>query len=129
MKIEHVAIWARDLEALKDFYIKYFNGVPGRRYFNDARQFSSYFINFDTGARLEIMHMPSLTDPEVTQNRGYPGFAHIAFSTGSEENVRKLTERLKNDGFKVVDGPRKTGDGYFESVILDPENNRIEITI
>jgi lactoylglutathione lyase len=129
MKIEHIAIWARDLEAMKDFYIKYFNGVPGSRYFNDARQFTSYFVTFETGARLEIMHMPLLSDPVETQNPEFIGLAHLAFSVGSAESVCNLTERLRMDGFKVVDGPRKTGDGYFESVVLDPENNRIEITI
>jgi lactoylglutathione lyase len=28
----------------------------------------------------------------------------------------------------VVSPPRVTGDGYFESVLLDPEGNRIELT-
>ncbi len=129
MKIEHAAIWARDLETLKNFYEKYFNGRAGNKYLNEARQFSSYFIQFDADARLEIMHMPLLTYPEKAENRQYTGLAHIAFSTGSEENVRILTERLKKDGYMVVDGPRTTGDGYFESVVLDPENNRIEITV
>jgi lactoylglutathione lyase len=129
MKIEHIAIWARDIEALKNFYEKYFNGRTRCKYFNDAKQFSSYFVTFETGARLEIMHMPSLSDQEEYQNRAFTGFAHIAFSVGSEENVRDLTERLKKDGYKVVGEPRTTGDGYFESTVLDPEKNRIEITI
>ena len=129
MIIEHVAIWAKDLEALKDFYIKYFNGRAGKRYLNEARQFSSYFIHFETGARLELMHIPSISDSEKVENRLPAGLAHIAFSVGSVENVLTLTERLRKDGIKVVGEPRTTGDGYFESVVLDPENNRIEIII
>jgi lactoylglutathione lyase len=129
MKIEHIAIWARDLEELKNFYEKYFDGKPGARYGNDAKQFTSYFIHFEKGARLEIMHMPSVSDTGNIEGRLSAGLAHIAFSAGSEEAVRRLTERLRHDGFNVIDGPRKTGDGYFESVVMDPENNRIEIAI
>jgi lactoylglutathione lyase len=129
MKIGHAAIWARDIELLKNFYERYFNGRAGNKYLNEERQFSSYFIQFETGARLERMHMPSLSCPEKAENQQYTGLAHIAFSAGSEENVRLLTERLKKDGYMVVDGPRTTGDGYYESVVLDPENNRVEITV
>ncbi|MBN1906875.1 MAG: VOC family protein [Deltaproteobacteria bacterium] len=129
MKIEHVAIWAKDIEALKDFYIKYFNGVPGIGYLNEKRGFSSYFVSFEAGARLEIMYMPSVSDPGEVQNLEFTGLTHLAFSVGSAENVCNLTERLRVDGFMVVDEPRITGDGYFESVVLDPENNRIEITV
>src|SRR5512145_2876603 len=100
MKIEHAAIWARDLEVLKNCYERYFNGRAGGKYLNEAKQFSSYFIQFEAGARLEIMHMPSLADPAETQNSVLTGLAHVAFSTGSSENVRALTERLRKDGFK-----------------------------
>lgn len=41
------------------------------------------------------------------------GYAHIAFSVGSKEKVDVLTARLKADGYKVVSGPRTTGDGYY----------------
>jgi lactoylglutathione lyase len=57
------------------------------------------------------------------------GLAHLAISVGSIQGVEELTGRLRKDGFEVVDGPRHTGDGYFESVVLDPDGNRIEITI
>lgn len=129
MSIGHVAIWAKDIEVMKNFYIKYFNGSAGTRYMNDARQFSSYFIHFKAGAPLEIMHMPTISERVKIEGLQSTGLAHIAFSVGSEEGVRNLTDRLHKDGYMVVDGPRKTGDGYFESVVLDPEKNRIEITI
>jgi lactoylglutathione lyase len=129
MRIEHVAIWARDIEKLKAFYEKYFNAKSNPIYRNDSRQFSSYFLCFDSGARLEIMHMPAVSIKDRDSDEQFEGFVHLAFSTGSEEKVRKLTERLSRDGYKVLDGPRKTGDGYYESVVLDPENNRVEITL
>ena len=57
------------------------------------------------------------------------GFIHIAFSVGSKEKVDSLTDILKNDGYKVISGPRTTGDGYYESCIVGIEGNQIEITI
>ncbi|MGF1758672.1 VOC family protein [Photobacterium sagamiensis] len=128
MKIEHIAVWAKDLEKLKEFYIKYFNATANEKYFNPAKNFSSYFLSFDSGARLEVMHIPTIPQ---NQNNAYDqitGFVHLAFSIGSEEKVDRLTQRLARDGFEVLDGPRKTGDGYYESCVLDPEGNRIEIT-
>ena len=56
------------------------------------------------------------------------GYIHIAFSLGSKEAVNELTERLKNDGFHIISGPRTTGDGYYESCIIGIEGNQIELT-
>ncbi|MFJ9288261.1 VOC family protein [Bacillus halotolerans] len=126
MRIEHTAIWVSDLERMKAFYETYFHGKANSLYHNEKKDFKSYFMTFDSGARLEIMKKGDVTDqPSQTMT----GWAHIAFSTGSKENVDELTERLKQDGFAVVSGPRTTGDGYYESVIEDVEGNLIEITI
>ena len=128
MRIEHAALWARDLERLKDFYATYFEGYTGDRYLNSKTGFSSYFISFDGGARLEIMNKPGIgtADASLGQEAGY---AHLAFSVGSREKVDQLTETLRGNGFRVVSEPRITGDGYYESCILDPEGNRVEITV
>ena len=129
MKIEHVAVWAKDLEKLKEFYINYFNATANEKYFNPTKNFSSYFLSFDSGARLEIMHMPTIPQNKNNPYDQFTGFVHLAFSVGSEEKVDRLTKLLAKDGFDVLDGPRKTGDGYYESCVLDPEGNRIEITV
>ena len=129
MKIEHIAIWAKDIEKLKAFYENYFDAKSSRKYTDQYKEFSSYFLIFDSGARLEIMQMPSIP---VTVNNPYnqfTGFIHIAISTGSIEKVNSLTTQLAENGYEVLDLPRKTGDGYYESVVLDPENNRVEITV
>ena len=56
---------------------------------------------------------------------------HVAIWTNQLENMDlvnlKLTE-LANDGYKILRGPRKTGDGYWEFETLDPDNNRIEVS-
>ncbi|MCU5683324.1 VOC family protein [Bacillus wiedmannii] len=126
MKIEHIAIWVNDLELMRSFYTKHFNGKANSLYHNKAKQFESYFITFESGARLEIMRKKGI---EKEPNPNITGYAHMAFSVGSEERVNELTTTLKNDGYPLLNGPRCTGDGYYESVISDPEGNQIEITI
>ena len=128
MKIEHIAIWAKDIEALKNFYIKYFGAVSNEKYINRKNVFSSYFLVFESGARLEIMQMPTIPDSVNDPYKQFTGFIHLAISVGSEDRVTSLTNELANDGYEVLDGPRKTGDGYYESTVLDPEKNRLEVT-
>ena len=125
MKIEHIAAWVRNLEEIKEFYQTYFDACPGMKYVNSAKGFSSYFLSFESGARLELMHSDSMTSGSSSQA---PGYAHFAFSVGSKEKVDELTARLRGAGFTVESGPRTTGDGYYESCVLDPEGNRVEIT-
>lgn len=125
MNIAHIAIWTNDLEAMKDFYIRYFQGESNDKYSNPAKSFESYFIRFDGVAQLELMHKPSVNKAVDPGDR--LGITHLAFRLGSEEAVRSLTETLRSDGYEIVGVPRTTGDGYFESVILDPEGNRVEL--
>ena len=130
IKIEHLAIWANDIEALKSFYEKYFGATTNVKYHNEKKQFQSYFLTFSSGPRLELMQRPDVTAAEKTQrHQEFLGYAHLAVSLGSEAAVDDLTDRLIIDGYDRLDGPRRTGDGYYESVILDPEGNRVEITV
>ena len=126
MKIEHAAMYVRDLEAARAFFMRYFAAEAGARYQNPKTGFQSYFLTFDDGARLEIMNRPELTGADQPAERA--GYAHIAFSLGSREAVDRLTAQLQADGYAVVSAPRVTGDGYYESCILDAEGNRIELT-
>lgn len=128
MKIEHVAIWTKDIERLKNFYMDFFDGTSGNQYINAEKQFKSYFIQFEAGARLEIMEMPTIPSNLNSTYDQYIGLIHIAISAGSVKKVNSLTDKLKNAGYMVVSAPRRTGDGYYESCVLDPDGNRIEIT-
>ena len=127
MKIEHIAMYVRDLEAARDFFVKYLGASSNSGYHNKNTGFRSFFISFDDGARIELMNKPEMQDMEKTLNR--TGFIHIAFSVGSKEKVDELTEKLKADKYDVVSGPRTTGDGYYESCIVGIEGNQIEITV
>jgi len=127
MKINHLAIWVKDIEVMKSFYTKHFGAKPNDKYYNPTKKFSSFFLTFEEGCRLELMHKPSIPDGYGREEK--TGITHFAISVGSKEKVDQLTEQLRSDGYYIVGEPRTTGDGYYESVVLDPEENRIEITI
>ncbi|MEM6804628.1 MAG: VOC family protein, partial [Bacteroidota bacterium] len=128
MKIEHLAIWVKDLERIRTFYEKYFAAQAGEKYHNPKKNFSSYFLSFEEGSRLELMQKPEIPALMNAHETQHLGIIHFALSVGSKEKVDALTEELRSDGFVIEGEPRTTGDGYYESVILDPEENRIEIT-
>ena len=126
MRIEHIAMYVNDLEKAEEFFVKYFHAASNEGYHNKNTDFRSYCLSFDDGARLEIINKPQMCDAEKALNR--TGYIHIAFSLGSKRAVDELTERMKNDGYTVISGPRTTGDGYYESCIIGIEGNQIEIT-
>ena len=127
MKIEHLAIWVDDLELMKDFYLKYFETNAGNKYTNEKNQYTSYFIFFgEDKTRLELMNKPDVA-PTIGQRGFTKGLAHFTISVGGEQNVNELTERFRKDGYTIFSEPRTTGDGYYESVVLDPEGNYLEV--
>ena len=129
MTLEHVAIWTTQLEALKDYYIKYFDAKPNNRYTNHQKDFHSYFLSFASGARLELMSMPGIpANQNDTVQRQHLGIIHLAFGVDSVEEVETKAKQLSADGFPILSGPRKTGDGYYEFETLDPDQNRVEVT-
>jgi lactoylglutathione lyase len=128
MRIEHIALWTQDLERFKRFYVDYFGAAAGSGYVNPAKGFASCFLSFGDGARIEAMSTATLNPVAIEPGAQRMGLTHFALSLGSEEAVDRLTQRLKADGYPVLDGPRRTGDGYYESVVLDPDGNRVEIT-
>jgi len=127
MIIDHLAIWTINLENMKEFYVNYFDGVSNEKYVNEKKGFSSYFISFKNGCRLELMNSNSL---KTGSENALPvtGYSHMAFSLGSKEKVDELTDKLRNNGLTIISEPRTTGDGYYESSFLDPDGNLVEIT-
>jgi len=125
MKINHYAVYVKDLEKTKEFYMKYFGAISNTCYHNQKTGLKTYFLTFKCGGRLEIMSKPDITPEYVCDE--HLGYIHLAFSTGSEDSVDILTNLLRNDGYTVYSEPRLTGDGYYESCVSDPDGNRIEI--
>ena len=94
MRIVHIAVWTRDLETMRVFYERYFGGRSGEKYVNRAKGFESYMVRLGDTA-LELMRSARIADRAEQDER--IGFCHIAVSTGSAEQVRDLTERLRRD--------------------------------
>ncbi len=128
MKIEHLAIWVDNLEIMRTFYLKYFDTSSGEKYTNEKKQYTAYFIYFGNDkTRLELMNKPGI-EPAIGQRGLTKGIAHFCISVGSKEKVNEFTETFRSDGYTIFSEPRTTGDGYYESVILDPEGNYVEIS-
>src|SRR4030095_2266072 len=129
MTLEHVAIWTADLENLKEYYIKYFNAGSNDKYKNEKTGFESYFLTFESGARLEVMSRPDIPpNGNDTINKQHLGIIHLAFGVATIEEVNAKANQLEDDGFKILTGPRRTGDGYYEFETIDPDYNRLEVT-
>ena len=127
MKIDHIAVWTTNLEGLRHFYVHYFDASSTEIYYNHSKEFRSYFLSFHGDCRLEIMEMPRIPISKNDIIKQFTGLIHFAINVGSRDNVDKVTEMLKNDSYRVINEPRSTGDGYYESVVLDPDGNRVEI--
>ena len=125
MRIDHVGMYVNDLEAEKDFFVKYFNAKAGSKYSNFRNDFSNYFLSFADGSRLEIMTRTSSADPKKDRYR--TGYHHLAICVGDRKDVDDMMKKFDADGVIVVSGARTTGDGYYEAVVVDPEGNEIEI--
>lgn len=129
MVLEHVALWTRDLERIKDFYVKFFGGAPNNKYHNPKTNFESYFLAFKGGARLEIMSMDSVPkNLNDTVKKQHLGIIHLAFGVETKAEVDSKSQELQAAGYTILRGPRTTGDGYYEFETLDPDNNRLEVT-
>ena len=128
-RIEHIALWTEDIERLARFYAEYFGAVVGPKYTNLSKGFESRFVAFQSGARLELMKTSALRPLRHEHGAHRMGLTHLALSVGSENRVDELTVTLREAGFTVEDGPRRTGDGYYESVVLDPDGNRLKLTV
>lgn len=127
MKIDHIAIWTYNLEGLRDFYIRYFDASSNEIYYNHSKEFRSYFLTFNGDCRLEIMEMPRIPASKNDPMKQHVGLIHFAINLGSRERVDQLTELIRRDGYKVIGEPRFTGDGNYESIVLDPDGNRLEL--
>lgn len=129
MTLDHAALWTNNLEELKEYYVRYFGGTSNQKYVNEAKGFESYFLTFSSGARLELMHRPGIpANANDTVNRQHLGLIHLAFGVDTRAEVDAKAAELRAGGFRILSGPRVTGDGYYEFETLDPDGNRLEVT-
>ena len=150
MRIDHAALFCRDLEQMRQFFIDYFDARSNEQYHNPRTGLRTYILSFTEGStRLELMQRTEQREPSSSlewpsrdgrrqsqrpdvQDADPPqptiGYVHLSFAVGSRKGVDLLTRRLAADGYTITSGPRTTGDGYYESSILGPEGIQIEIT-
>ena len=150
MRIDHAALFCRDLEQMRQFFIDYFDARSNEQYHNPRTGLRTYILSFTEGStRLELMQRteqrelssslewpsrdgrrqsqrPDVQDADPSQPA--IGYVHLSFAVGSRKGVDLLTRRLAADGYTVTSGPRTTGDGYYESSILGPEEILLELT-
>ena len=127
MRIDHAALFCRDLEQMRQFFIEYFDARSNEQYHNPRTGLRTYILSFTEGStRLELMLRPDVQDADPSQPA--IGYVHLSFAVGSRKGVDLLTRRLAADGYTITSGPRTTGDGYYESCILGPEGIQIEVT-
>lgn len=125
IKLHHIAMYVIDLDGAKAFFQKYFDALPNKLYHNSKTGLRTYFLSFPDGGELEIMQHPQVQISNNPIHRS--GLIHLAVKVGSREKVNLLTARFAEDGYKILSGPRITGDGYYESSIIGFEGNLIEI--
>lgn len=124
MKVEHIGIWVTDIEKMKAFYETYFNAKASQLYHNKTTGFRSYFMELAEGCRVELTTKQHLSN-RISESLGY---THLAIAVGDKAKVDEMTAEFVAAGFPLLNGPRVTGDGYYEAVIQDPEGNLIELT-
>ena len=128
MKIDHIALFCKDLERMRQFFMNFFAATSNELYHNPKTGLRTYILSFPYGsARLELMQKPDVISIDPSQAN--IGFIHLSISVGSKDIVDSKTEELRDAGYSVTSGPRTTGDGYYESCIIGPEGKKIEITI
>ena len=128
MKIDHIALFCKDLERMRQFFMNFFAATSNELYHNPKTGLRTYILSFPYGsARLELMQKPDVISIDPSQAN--IGFIHLSISVGSKDIVDSKTEELRDTGYSVTSGPRTTGDGYYESCIIGPEGIQIEITI
>ena len=124
-RVEHIGLWVRDLERMRQFYVERLGGTSSAPYANRRTGFQSCFISFGEGVRIELMTRRDLLGSGASPVA--PGYGHVALGLADSSAVDEAVIELEGAGVVVVSRPRTTGDGYYEAVVEDPEGNRIEL--
>jgi lactoylglutathione lyase len=126
-QIEHIALATTDVERLCGFYQQL--GAMASPVFADPDTgLRSCVLDF-CGVRLELFERPGRHEGAVGDALA-PGLMHIGFALGSADAVDELSRVIATAGHRVLERPHRTGElGRYESVVLDPDGNRLKLTV
>ncbi|MGI6110407.1 MAG: VOC family protein [Eubacteriaceae bacterium] len=125
MRIDHISMFATRPEEVKAFYVKYFGATPSKEFIDTESGLPSYYLTFDDGSRVEILNRPEIT--RMAKNHIDLGYIRVSYMLDSREEVDKLANRLQSDGYAIIQQPKETPDGFYDCVVLDPDDNQIVI--
>ena len=125
MRIATISMNVTDLNKVKDFYAKYFGAKVDDKYENFRTGYTYCFLSFDNGARLLLVSGSNIVDRKREDN--VAGFSRISIAVDGADKVQELATQIARDGFQIVSGFRMNGYGEYESRVLDPEGNEVEI--
>ena len=126
-QIEHIALATSDVERLSDFY-QQLGAAASPASTDSDTGLQSRVLDF-CGVRLELIE-PAGSCVCATGNGRLPELMHLGFALGSADAVDELSRIIATAGHRVLQPPRRTGDpGRYESVVLDPDGNRLKLTV
>jgi lactoylglutathione lyase len=126
-QIEHIALATNDLECLCDFY-EQLGALASPPSTDPDTGLRSCVLDF-CGVRLELFEPPASSEGPVDVRRS-TGLLHLGFVLGSADAVDALSNVIAAAGHRVFEPPHRAGElGRYESVVLDPDGNRVMLTV
>ena len=126
-QIERIALATNDLEAMCDFY-RQLGGVVSPFSTRSEDGLRACALDF-CGIRLEVFERQHKTNGAAKEGTP-PRLLHLGFALGSADAVDELSRILAAAGYQVLEQPhRARKSGRYESVVLDPDGNRLKLSV
>jgi lactoylglutathione lyase len=127
IQIDHIALATDDLACLHGFY-RSLGAVASPTSTDRDTGALSCVMDF-CGVRLVLFERPSSGEAEIG-NEQAPALLHLGLALGSADAVDELTAVIAAAGHRVVEPPGRNGEaGRYESVVLDPDGNRLKLSV
>jgi lactoylglutathione lyase len=124
-QIEHIALATGHLESLCGFY-RQLGGVALPRSPDPGDGLR--VLDF-CGVRLEVFERPRSRHAAAGDGRSQR-LLHLGFTLGSADAVDELSRVLAAAGHRVLEPPHRANElGRYESVVLDPDGNRLKLSV
>lgn len=126
-QLDHIALATKDVEGLRDFYLR-LSGVASAPCTDADTGLHTCVVDF-CGVRVELLERPSDRERHHGDGRS-SGLVHLGFALGSADAVDEVSAALAAAGHRVLQPPHRVGRlGPYQSVVLDPDGNRVKLTV